>query len=154
MVNYNVESHTEKCYVLYFWHPMLVRPDMKRLFCLKAKKGHGRFAPSALPHYNIFVVAFALLLWSLFCLVFLFISALSIFHDLIRTSSIHCVQSLCAPGYVRTNGARITTLIYSVQSIGHKRGTHRRNKNTTLAATKLLRGVGTMILPTPDPTRA
>ena len=36
----------------YFWHPMLVRPAMKRLFCLKAKNGLGRFAPSALPHYN------------------------------------------------------------------------------------------------------
>ena len=32
---------------------MLVRPAMKRLFCLKAKNGLGRFAPSALPHYNI-----------------------------------------------------------------------------------------------------
>ena len=31
---------------------MLVRPAMKRLFCLKAKNGLGRFAPSALPHYN------------------------------------------------------------------------------------------------------
>ena len=30
---------------------MLVRPDMKRLFCLKAKNELGRFAPSALPHY-------------------------------------------------------------------------------------------------------
>ena len=30
---------------------MLVRPAMKRLFCLKAKNGLGRFAPSALPHY-------------------------------------------------------------------------------------------------------
>ena len=27
---------------------MLVRPAMKRLFCLKAKNGLGRFAPSAL----------------------------------------------------------------------------------------------------------
>ena len=27
---------------------MLVRPAMKRLFCLKAKNGIGRFAPSAL----------------------------------------------------------------------------------------------------------
>ena len=25
---------------------------MKRLFCLKAKNALGRFAPSALPHYN------------------------------------------------------------------------------------------------------
>ena len=32
---------------------MLVRPAMKRLFCLKAKKGIGRFAPSALPHYYL-----------------------------------------------------------------------------------------------------
>ena len=31
---------------------MLVRPAMKRLFCLKAKNGLGRFAPSSLPHYN------------------------------------------------------------------------------------------------------
>ena len=30
---------------------MLVRPVMKRLYCLKAKNGLGRFAPSALPHY-------------------------------------------------------------------------------------------------------
>ena len=26
-------------------------PGMKRLFCLKATNGIGRFAPSALPHY-------------------------------------------------------------------------------------------------------
>ena len=31
---------------------MLVRPVMKRLFCLKAKNGLGRFAPSALPNYE------------------------------------------------------------------------------------------------------
>ena len=31
---------------------MLVRPAMKRLFCLKAKNGLGRFAPSALTHYK------------------------------------------------------------------------------------------------------
>ena len=43
---------TEKCLVLYFWHPMLVRPVMKRLFYLEAKNGLGRFAPSALPHYT------------------------------------------------------------------------------------------------------
>ena len=42
---------TEKCFVFYFWHPMLVRPAMKSFFCLKAKNGLGRFAPSALPHY-------------------------------------------------------------------------------------------------------
>ena len=38
MANYDVESHThtEECFVLfcYFWHPMLVRPVMKRLFFL------------------------------------------------------------------------------------------------------------------------
>ena len=33
---------------LYFWHPMLVRPAMKRLFCVKAKNGLGRFAPSTM----------------------------------------------------------------------------------------------------------
>ena len=27
-------------------------PGMKRLFCLMAKNGLGRFAPSALPHYE------------------------------------------------------------------------------------------------------
>ena len=27
-------------------------PGMKRIFCLKAKNGLGRFAPSALPHFN------------------------------------------------------------------------------------------------------
>ena len=43
---------TEKCFVFYFWHPMLVRPAMKRLLCLKAKNGLGRFAPSALLHYH------------------------------------------------------------------------------------------------------
>ena len=32
---------------------MLVRPAMKRLFCLKAKNGLGRFAPSTLLHYNL-----------------------------------------------------------------------------------------------------
>ena len=35
-------------FLVFFWHPMLVRPAMKRLFCLKAKNGLGRFAPSAL----------------------------------------------------------------------------------------------------------
>ena len=47
---------TEKCLVLYFWHPMLVRPVMKRLFRLKAKNSLGRFAPSALPHYNTCII--------------------------------------------------------------------------------------------------
>ena len=35
-------------FVFYFWDPMIVRPAMKRLFCLKAKNGLGRFAPSDL----------------------------------------------------------------------------------------------------------
>ena len=30
---------------------MLVRPAVKRLFCLR-QNGRGRFAPSALPHYD------------------------------------------------------------------------------------------------------
>ena len=39
-------------FCFYFWHPMLVRPAMKRLFFLKSKNVLGRFVPSALPHYN------------------------------------------------------------------------------------------------------
>ena len=35
---------------------MLVRPAMKRLFCLKAKHGLGRFALSVLPHYNTLLI--------------------------------------------------------------------------------------------------
>ena len=60
MANYDVELNKHPWYrkmcvcvcVFFFWHPMLVRPAMKRLFFLKAKNGLGRFAPSALPHYN------------------------------------------------------------------------------------------------------
>ena len=62
MANYDVESHrdTERQTSLVqkndfnfnFWHPTLVRPARKRLFGLKAKNGHGRFVPSALPHYE------------------------------------------------------------------------------------------------------
>ena len=37
-----------------FWHPTLVRPAGKSFVCLKAKNGLGRFAPSALPHYNLY----------------------------------------------------------------------------------------------------
>ena len=52
MANYDVESHihtsTEKCFVFDVWRPVLVRPARKRLFCLKAKNGLGRFALSAL----------------------------------------------------------------------------------------------------------
>ena len=54
MANYDVESQTslvqKNVLIFDFWHPMLVRPAMKRLFFLKAKNGLGRFAPSALPH--------------------------------------------------------------------------------------------------------
>ena len=44
------QTHVQKnvlIFLFYFWHPMLVRPAMKRLFCLKAKNGLGRFTPSA-----------------------------------------------------------------------------------------------------------
>ena len=46
-------NHTrvQKMFRFDFWHPMLVRPAMKRLFCMKAKNGLGRFAPSVMPHY-------------------------------------------------------------------------------------------------------
>ena len=40
---------TEECFVLYFWHPMLVRPAMKRLFFpWKTKEKKARFARA--PH--------------------------------------------------------------------------------------------------------
>ena len=59
MANYDVELNTqinipgtENDFNFNFWHPTLVRPARKRLFCLKAKNGLGRFAPSALPHYK------------------------------------------------------------------------------------------------------
>ena len=40
MLNHTDIPGTEKCfYCFYFWHPMLVRLAMKRLFCLKAKNG-------------------------------------------------------------------------------------------------------------------
>ena len=42
--------------ISYFWHPMLVRRAMRRLFYLKAKNGLGRFALSALPDYNMVFV--------------------------------------------------------------------------------------------------
>ena len=35
-------------------------PGMKRLFCQKAKNGLGRFAPSALPHYEEFFLPYML----------------------------------------------------------------------------------------------
>ena len=45
MANYDVELNKQtslvhkNVVVFFFWHPMLVRPAMKRLFCLKAKNG-------------------------------------------------------------------------------------------------------------------
>ena len=38
MLNHTDTPGTEKCFDFFFWHPMLVRPAMKTLFCLKAKK--------------------------------------------------------------------------------------------------------------------
>ena len=41
-------THTEECSVFfYFWHPMLVRPVMKRLFCPWKTKGKKRVASLA-----------------------------------------------------------------------------------------------------------
>ena len=55
ILNHTHIPGTEKCFDFYFGTlSMLVRPAMKRLFCLKAKKVLGRFAPSALPYYNHF----------------------------------------------------------------------------------------------------
>ena len=37
MLNHTDISGREKCFVLFFWHPMLARPALKRLFFLNAK---------------------------------------------------------------------------------------------------------------------
>ena len=51
-----IPYHTEECFVFYFWHPMLVRPVMRRLFFpWKTKKKKARFARA--PHDNIFLRA-------------------------------------------------------------------------------------------------
>ena len=52
MLNKQTSLVQKNYFYFYFWHPTLVRPARKRLFCLKAKNGLGRFAPSALPHYD------------------------------------------------------------------------------------------------------
>ena len=39
--------------IFHFWHPTHARTTRyEEFFCLKAKNGLGRFAPSALPHYK------------------------------------------------------------------------------------------------------
>ena len=38
MLNHTDIPGTEKCFDFFFWYPMLLRPAMKTLFCLKAKK--------------------------------------------------------------------------------------------------------------------
>ena len=37
MLNHTDIPGREKCFFFFFWHPMLVRPALKRLFFLKAK---------------------------------------------------------------------------------------------------------------------
>ena len=37
MLNHTDIPGTENVFIFYFWHPMLVRPAMKRLFCLRQK---------------------------------------------------------------------------------------------------------------------
>ena len=60
VANYDVEpqkytdkqtSWCRKMFRFLLLTPYARRPAMKRLFCLKAKNGLGRFALSALPHY-------------------------------------------------------------------------------------------------------
>ena len=42
-------THTEECFVFYFWHPMLGRPVMKRLFSsFETQEKKARFARA--PH--------------------------------------------------------------------------------------------------------
>ena len=51
MLNHTNIPGTEKCFVFYFWHPMLVRPVMKRLFFFlenQGKKGSLRSRASLL----------------------------------------------------------------------------------------------------------
>ena len=49
MLNHTHIHCTEECFVFYFWHPMLVRPVMKRLFFPgKTKETKARFARA--PH--------------------------------------------------------------------------------------------------------
>ena len=44
---------TEECFVLYFWHPMLVRPVMKRLFFpWNTKEKKARFARAPRDYCN------------------------------------------------------------------------------------------------------
>ena len=56
MLNHTSLVQKNVLFFIFDTRRMLVRPAMKRLFCLKAKNGLGRFALSALPHYNIFFV--------------------------------------------------------------------------------------------------
>ena len=53
MLNHTDIPGTAKCFYFFIFGTlrMLVRPAMKSFFCLKAKNGLGRFAPSALPNY-------------------------------------------------------------------------------------------------------
>ena len=51
MLNHTHIHGTEECSVFHFWHPMLVRPVMKRLFLSwKTKEKKARFARA--PHDN------------------------------------------------------------------------------------------------------
>ena len=57
MANYDVESHipgTEKCFYFLFLAPYARTTRYEEAFCLKAKNGLGRFAPSALPQASAF----------------------------------------------------------------------------------------------------
>ena len=62
---YDVESHThtEECFVFYFWHPILVRPVMKRLFFL-GKPRKKRLASLARLMIIIIILVYTCLLYT------------------------------------------------------------------------------------------
>ena len=76
--------------------------------------------------------------------------------------SFHSIQPLCAPAYVGLYIHMYKSCTYHYDCciislwivMGHKTGTHRDEVKThTLAATKLLRGFGTLTLRRPDPSQ-
>ena len=58
MLNHTDIPGTEKCFDLLFLAPYARTTRYEEAFCLKAKKGLGRFASSALPHCNTTVFTF------------------------------------------------------------------------------------------------
>ena len=62
MVNHTHIAGTEECFVFYFWHPMLVRPVMKRLFFPWKTKERASLARLMMIRNIVFVVFWGALL--------------------------------------------------------------------------------------------